>query len=75
MGHHEYDSRAPHEGMSPGQYVATRISSLKPPMLHVPNPIKLLRMLNSQQWAFFFVAFAAWVGSDYSLRFVLDLGC
>jgi hypothetical protein len=27
----------------------------------VPNPIKLLRMLNSQQWAFFFIAFAAWV--------------
>ncbi|KAH6889234.1 lactate/pyruvate transporter [Thelonectria olida] len=60
MGHHEYDSRAPHEGMTPGEYVKTRISTLKPPMLHVPNPIKLVRMLNSQQWAFFFVAFAAW---------------
>jgi len=60
MGHHEYDSRAPHEGMTAGEYVKTRISSLKPPMLHVPNPIKLVRMLNSQQWAFFFVAFAAW---------------
>lgn len=60
MGQDEYDTRPPHEGMSPGEYAATRISTLKPPMLHVPNPIKLLRMLNGQQWAFFFVAFAAW---------------
>ncbi|KAI5458366.1 major facilitator superfamily domain-containing protein [Mariannaea sp. PMI_226] len=60
MGEHEYDNRAPHEGMSPGEYIGTRFSSLKPPMHPVPNPIKLLRMLNSQQWAFFFVAFFAW---------------
>lgn len=52
---------APHEGMSAKQYLATRFSTLRPPMLDVPNPIALLRMLNSQQWAFFFVAFAAWV--------------
>lgn len=61
MAHDEYDDRAPHERMTAGEYVATRISSLKPPMLHVPNPIKLLRMLSAQQWAFFFVAFFAWV--------------
>jgi len=60
MGQHEYDTSAPHEGMTPGEYASTRISTLKPPMLHVPNPIKLLRMLSGQQWAFFFVAFAAW---------------
>ncbi|KAH6989282.1 sugar transporter family protein [Ilyonectria sp. MPI-CAGE-AT-0026] len=60
MGHHEYDTKAPHEGMTPGEYVSSRISTLKPPMTHVPNPIKLLRMLSGQQWAFFFIAFAAW---------------
>jgi SHS family lactate transporter-like MFS transporter len=27
----------------------------------VPNPWKLLRMLSAQQWAFFAVAFVAWV--------------
>jgi SHS family lactate transporter-like MFS transporter len=61
MTQDEYNTRAPHEGMSPGRYAATRFSSLKPPMHNVPNPIKLLRMLNSQQWSFFFIAFVAWV--------------
>ncbi|KAJ6443176.1 sugar transporter family protein [Purpureocillium lavendulum] len=51
---------APHEGMSASRYLATRISTLKPPMLPVPNPWKLVRMLNRQQWAFFFLAFWAW---------------
>lgn len=54
--------------MSPGRYFATRFSTLKPPFLHVENPIKLLRMLNRMQWAFFAVAFWAWVSSsDYSV--------
>ena len=46
--------------MSIGRYVATRFSSLKPPMAKAENPIKLLRMLNLQQWLFFLVAFLAW---------------
>lgn len=46
--------------MSVGQYVSTRISSLKPPMTRVQNPITLLRLLNTQQWLFFLVAFFAW---------------
>lgn len=58
----EYDARAPHEGMSTAKYITTRFYSLKPPMLHVANPIKLMRMLSGQQWAFFAVAFIAWVG-------------
>ncbi|KAK7424854.1 Carboxylic acid transporter [Neonectria magnoliae] len=65
MGHHEYDITAPHEGMTPREYVASRVSSLKPPMLHVQNPIKLLCMLSGQQWAFFFVAFAAWTWDSF----------
>ena len=62
---------APHEGMSASRYAATRISTLKPPMLPVPNPWKLVRMLNRQQWAFFFLAFWAWVSlASIRLRFV-----
>ena len=50
----------PDEHMSTGRYIATRISSLKPPMNKAPNPFSLLRLLNTQQWLFFLVAFFAW---------------
>jgi SHS family lactate transporter-like MFS transporter len=50
----------PQAKMSVGRYVATRFSTLKPPMNKAENPIKLLRMLNTQQWMFFLVAFLAW---------------
>ncbi|KAG6004255.1 hypothetical protein E4U21_001267 [Claviceps maximensis] len=56
---------APYEGMSVATYLATRFTSLKPPLLPVPNPWKLLRMLNAQQWAFFAVAFAAWTWDSF----------
>ena len=46
--------------MSIGRYIATRIPTLKPPMARAPNPIKLLAMLNKQQWLFFFVGFLGW---------------
>ena len=46
--------------MSAGRYAATRLSTLKPPMTKAPNPIRLLRLLNTQQWLFFLVAFLAW---------------
>jgi SHS family lactate transporter-like MFS transporter len=52
----------PHHGMSASEYFATRFSTLKPPMLKAPNPFRLILMLNARQWAFFFVAFFAWVG-------------
>lgn len=48
------------EKMSAGRYIATRVSTLKPPMNKAPNPFKLLAMLNFQQWMFFLVAFLAW---------------
>lgn len=48
------------EDMSVGRYVATRVSTLKPPMNKAPNPFKLLALLNTQQWMFFLVAFFAW---------------
>ena len=51
----------PHHGMGIGEYIATRFSSLKPPMTKLPNPITLLGQLNRHHWAFFMVAFFAWV--------------
>ncbi|KAG9239946.1 carboxylic acid transporter protein-like protein [Calycina marina] len=51
--------RSPSE-MSAGEYIRTRFSTLKPPMLGAPNPIKLLRMLSGKQWLFFLVGFLAW---------------
>ena len=48
------------ENMSVGTYIATRISTLKPPMNKAPNPLKLLAMLNLQQWLFFLVGFLGW---------------
>jgi SHS family lactate transporter-like MFS transporter len=40
--------------------MATRVTTLKPAMAKVQNPIALLRLLNLQQWMFFLVAFFAW---------------
>lgn len=48
------------EHISASTYLSTRLSSLKPPMTKAPNPIKLVRLLNKQQWLFFLVAFFAW---------------
>ncbi|KAK4544612.1 hypothetical protein LTR36_004184 [Oleoguttula mirabilis] len=50
----------PEENMSAGRYLATRFSSLKPPMDEVENPIKLLASLSGKQWLFFACAFIAW---------------
>ncbi|KAG5937990.1 hypothetical protein E4U53_008093 [Claviceps sorghi] len=61
----DQDGAASYEGMSAATYLATRFSSLRPPMLPVPNPWKLVRMLNTQQWAFFAVAFAAWTWDSF----------
>jgi MFS transporter, SHS family, lactate transporter len=55
-----HESPAPHE-MSIGEYAATRITTLKPPMHKAPNPFTLLAMLNTKQWLFFLVGFLAWV--------------
>jgi hypothetical protein len=41
--------------MSAGRYLATRLTTLKPPMEKVANPFTLLAMLNLQQWLFFLV--------------------
>ncbi|KAI5839169.1 major facilitator superfamily domain-containing protein [Morchella snyderi] len=46
--------------MSVGRYIATRVSTLKPPGHVPPNPFTTLRSLNQRQWQFFLVAFAGW---------------
>lgn len=72
MGHYAGGGgAAPHEGMSAASYLATRFTTLKPPMLPVPNPWKLVRMLSAQQWTFFALAFSAWVRW---IRFIRDFG-
>jgi SHS family lactate transporter-like MFS transporter len=47
------------EPISASRYVATRFSTLKPPMARVANPFRLLAMLNKQQWLFFLVGVEA----------------
>jgi SHS family lactate transporter-like MFS transporter len=54
------ESHHPHE-MTAGEYAATRVSTLKPPMHKAPNPFSLLVMLSGKQWLFFLVGFLAWV--------------
>jgi MFS transporter, SHS family, lactate transporter len=49
-----------HNPISIREYVATRLTSLKPPMNSAANPFKLLAMLNAQQWGFLAVSFLAW---------------
>ena len=77
----EYGQVAGHEGMSPREYMATRLSSLKPPMHPIPNPIKLVRMVSAEQWGFFLIAFFAWVRCEpecsvyWLLTMRADLGC
>ncbi|KAJ9609856.1 Carboxylic acid transporter [Cladophialophora chaetospira] len=46
--------------MSVGQYLSTRISTLKPTFTIPPNPFKLLGMLTRKNWLFFGVAMAGW---------------
>ena len=54
------ESPPPHK-MTVKEYCLTRFSTLKPPMNHAPNPIRLVRQLSGKQWLFFMVAFLAWV--------------
>lgn len=53
--HHENASAQyqPDHGMTVGQYISTRISSLKPPMIAPQNPFKQLASLNRRQWLHF----------------------
>lgn len=51
---------APHDNMSVGRYLATRIPSLKPPMDRIENPFKVLGLLNRMQWLMFGCGFIAW---------------
>lgn len=59
----EYDAEEVYRNdmhMGVGRYLATRITSLKPDFKPLPNPIRVLGLLNRQQWLFFLVAFLGW---------------
>ncbi|RLN70125.1 hypothetical protein BBJ28_00019533, partial [Nothophytophthora sp. Chile5] len=43
-----------------GEYVKTRVTTLKPPMEKVENPLKVLALLTRLQWMQFLIAFIAW---------------
>jgi hypothetical protein len=73
---HQDDNRT----MSAGQYLATRLPTLKPAHDKVPNPFKALALLNFQQWMFFLVGFLGWYvravpwAAQLQLRSFKDLG-
>lgn len=73
------------ERMSIARYLATRLSTLKPPMNKAPNPFSTLGLLNRQQWLFVTVSF---LGLTQPSKYIsatylpaadrlsrLDLGC
>jgi len=62
--HRAVSGRPPHAGQTVSQYLATRISTLKPPMRDAPNPFRLLAKITGMQWCFFAVAFVAWVSQQ-----------
>jgi len=56
------------EKMTAGQYIRTRLTTLKPTFNRVENPFRLLGLLNTQQWLFFLLAFSGWVRFAHSSR-------
>jgi SHS family lactate transporter-like MFS transporter len=50
------DNSRTEEKMSVSRYLATRVTTLVPPMNKAPNPFKALMLLNKQQWLFFLVS-------------------
>jgi SHS family lactate transporter-like MFS transporter len=67
---HRDDGQLPATGETPvkmnvGRYLATRFSTLKPPMDKVENPITVLGLLSSKQWLFFLCAFLAWCWDSF----------
>jgi SHS family lactate transporter-like MFS transporter len=59
MSDHVENASVPHYEsdleMSPRRYMATRLSTLKPPMTIPPNPFKVLGLLRRRDWLFFAV--------------------
>lgn len=63
------------ENMSVRRYLATRISTLKPPMDKVDNPFKVLSTLSLRNWLNFLVGFIAWTWDSFDFFTVsLTLG-
>ncbi|OBT80308.1 MFS transporter, SHS family, lactate transporter [Pseudogymnoascus sp. 05NY08] len=60
------------EHMGIARYLATRLSTLKPPMNRAPNPFSTLMLLNKQQWLFVTIAFLGWTWDAFDF-FTLSL--
>lgn len=46
--------------MNVGEYLKSRVTTLKPPMQKAESPFKVLGLLNRLQWMQFLIAFIAW---------------
>ncbi|OQU96999.1 hypothetical protein CLAIMM_03004 [Cladophialophora immunda] len=55
--HSQYESDL---DMSLSRYMATRLSTLKPPMTIPPNPLRVLGLLTRRDWLFFACAECSW---------------
>lgn len=51
--------------MNVGEYLRTRIPTLKPPLNVPPNPIRILRSLSKLNWLMFLLAFLGWTWDSY----------
>ncbi|KAK8929732.1 Carboxylic acid transporter [Metarhizium anisopliae] len=51
--------------MTCGDYILSRITTLRPPMDRVTSPIKALRMLDREQWNFFGCAWSGWIMDSF----------
>lgn len=54
--------------MSAGEYIRTRISTLKPPLTVPPNPIRVLGQLSRMNWLMFLCAFLGWTWDAFDVR-------
>ena len=59
-GYDDGPNTANYANLSVGQYIASRIPTLRPPFAPVPNPFKMLALLSFRNWMFFLVAFLGW---------------
>ena len=63
------------EKMTVKQYLRSRWTELKPPMVVPPNPISLMRLLNGRQWNFFLVRDRYFSLGKETTHLTVTLGC
>jgi hypothetical protein len=58
--HIDRDAHMDGQQMSVGEYLRTRIPTLKPPLDRPPNPFKVIRSLSFMNWMMFLCALLGW---------------